>query len=251
MLRRACFAATGSAARLQRRWSTGPDMDEIQQRMQKKARERHGLMNEMKQLVSYETQRAEANVITGENIKKEFTEFLITHVGSMDGEDVELPQPLRMTRREALAYAERDGHALCFIERGPDGEAVCRLRYLKMWVRQQAHDASLVSKKEIERKLRDNDRGTPSTEEVHVIKSAIDHQGCRAKLNAAFETLKHGRNARLNLKYFSSEEDAEIFLTDLLSMAQTMVTDHGFTFQVKEKSVHKKGGSCLLVAVKQ
>eukprot|EP01059_Diplonema_ambulator_P003290 TRINITY_DN12971_c0_g1_i1.p1 TRINITY_DN12971_c0_g1~~TRINITY_DN12971_c0_g1_i1.p1 ORF type:complete len:246 (+),score=47.45 TRINITY_DN12971_c0_g1_i1:54-791(+) len=228
----------------QRRWDVMDDMRAISD---KRADVRTQLMREAKDLYKGAMHSVESELKVNEDIPKNYTEFVITHIGSMDGEDIEESTPKRLSRKEAFALAARDGYDVCFIERGPEGEAICRLRYLKMYTRRQTHLSTLDQRADIQRRLRDSATKFPSTEHVVTFKASIGQKEVRKKGMEAITALQSGKKARIIIRLFASEDHAEAFLTDLLGVVQQQATEHGLKLQVLEKNVHKKGGGCLLV----
>ena len=146
-----------------------------------------------------ETQVEEA-VVANDDIPKKYKEFIITHIGTMDGVDEKLDNPKEVTRSEAFAIAENDLFDICFIK-NVGGKAECRLRYLKLYTRRQVSIKTKGAIAGIQKKLKNIHMKTPEGEENVKLRSIINPHDLARKVSDVVKFVEAGKIVRLSTRY--------------------------------------------------
>ena len=232
-----------NAIQMQVRFRTFEDLEELQKT---RAQARQRLKGTTQDAVKDAEENLKASIVSNELIPSRYTSMLITHVGTMDGEDEELNEPKSLSRSEALKFAELDGHDLCFIEVNEKGEAVCRLRYLKMYVRKRVLSETLEIRKKASTELSDAHSRTPSSERQIQFRPQIDKRGVHMKVSQGLQYLKEGLNVRIVCKLFSGEDHSGQFYEGLMQTLSEAAGHQNIKYSISEVYINKKGAGCMI-----
>eukprot|EP01063_Lacrimia_lanifica_P004299 TRINITY_DN1239_c0_g1_i2.p1 TRINITY_DN1239_c0_g1~~TRINITY_DN1239_c0_g1_i2.p1 ORF type:complete len:265 (+),score=89.65 TRINITY_DN1239_c0_g1_i2:49-843(+) len=244
-------AAPRVALAPQQRWkgankNNRANADDMSDVFAKRKDERASVTMDMRQLVKDAEERVTKELVMGKDIPKRYTRCVVTHIGDMDGVDVEEEEPKDLSRNEAMKLADRDGHDLCFIEAGPEGEAICRLRYSKMYIRREVHEATVAAKEGLMTRMRDVGAKFPSHHHLIKIRSNIERSELRSKVAEGIRALEEGKMARFEFRLFVGEDHVEGFVQSTLALLKDAAARAEIAYRVAESTVSKKGGLVIV-----
>eukprot|EP01061_Rhynchopus_euleeides_P036465 TRINITY_DN6146_c0_g1_i1.p1 TRINITY_DN6146_c0_g1~~TRINITY_DN6146_c0_g1_i1.p1 ORF type:complete len:259 (+),score=75.35 TRINITY_DN6146_c0_g1_i1:329-1105(+) len=236
-------ACLSPAVQAQKRFSVEVGL----QRASQRASDASDLNHAARVLLKEVTHRVEQGIVANTDIPQKYKEFVITHVGSIDGVDEELPEgPVILTRTEAFAYADRDGHDLCYVRDTVQGQAECRLRYLKTWLRREVAAQSQKKRNKIEKKLKNTYLKQPEGVVTIPFRSTIEHLDLSHKVSDIVSALKEGKTVKIVLKLFATLDHSETFLEDVVQRAEVAAAKHELRIKVTERFSSKKGAGATI-----